>query len=103
VIGCGSDDSGIAEQSGLPIAAINAGAELVTATRWVLPLDPRPDLRPATALALAVDRAHSAADPVGALRDWQLERLDRWRADGELLDTPLMWASLITYLAAGRP
>ena len=103
VIGCGSDDSGIAEQSGLPIAAINAGAELVTATRWVLPLDPRPDLRPATALALAVDRAHAAPDPVGALRDWQLERLDRWRAHGELLDTPLMWASLVTYLAPGRP
>ena len=103
VIGCGSDDSGIAEQSGLPIAAINAGAGLVTATRWVLPLDPRPDLRPATALALAVDRAHAAPDPVGALRRWQLDRLDRWRAHGELLDTPLMWASLVTYLAAGRP
>ena len=103
VIGCGSDDSGIAEQSGLPIAAINAGAGLVTATRWVLPLDPRPDLRPATALAIAVDRAHAAPDPVEALRRWQLERLDRWRARGELLDTPLMWASLVTYLAAGRP
>jgi hypothetical protein len=103
VIGCGSDDSAEAEQSGLPIAAINAGAALVTATRWILPLGPGPDGGPATALAVAVDGAHSWADPVDALRAWQLERLHRWREHGDLRDTPLLCASLVSYLAPARP
>jgi len=103
VIGCGSDDSAVAEQSGLPIAAINAGAALVTATRWVLPLDPDPATRPTTALATAVDRAHGTAHPIDALRAWQLERLRHWRDRGELVDTPLLWSSLVSYLAPGRP
>jgi len=102
LIGCGSDDSEIAEQSGLPIAAVNAGAELVTATRWVLPLDRGPDMRATTDLALAVDSAHGRADPVEGVRAWQLRRLNRWRAHGELRDAPLVWGSLVTYLAPGR-
>jgi hypothetical protein len=103
LIGCGSDDSDVAEQSGLPIAAINAGAALVTATRWVLPTDLDPATRPTTALATAVDRAHSAPSPIDALRAWQLERLAAWRKHGELVDTPLLWSSLVSYRAPGRP
>jgi len=103
VIGCGSDDSAAAEQSGLPIAAINAGAALVTATRWILPLDKGTGGGPTTALAVAVDEAHGGVDPVDALRAWQIERLYRWREHGELQDTPLLWASLVSYLAPARP
>lgn len=102
VIGCGSDDSAVAEQSGLPIAAINAGAGIVTATRWILPLDPGPGGGPTTALAVAIDGAHGSPDPVDALRTWQLERLRRWRRRGEPADTPLLWAALVTYLAPAR-
>jgi hypothetical protein len=104
VIACGSDDSTLFEQSGIPVAAINAGAELLTATRWILPVDQtRKDDCPTMALGMAVDRAHAAADPLAAVRRWQLERLGDWRARGEIADTPLLWASLVTYLAPGRP
>lgn len=102
IIGCGSDDSGLLEQSGLPIAAINAGAALVTATRWILPLDPSTTDRPTTALAVEVDRAHGGADPVGGQRAWQLDRLAQWRRDGSRAASPLLWAALVSYLAPGR-
>lgn len=108
LIACGSDDTAEAEQSGLPIAAINAGAGLVTATRWILPTDPAPggadgSGRPTTALALAVDAAHTTASPIDELRTWQRHRLDAWRDGGRHRDAPLLWSSLVTYLAPGQP
>ena len=104
VIACGSDDSTLFEQSGIPVAAINAGAELLTATRWILPVDQSmKDDCPTTALGMAVDAAHAETDPLAAVRRWQIQRLERWRARGEVADTPLLWASLVTYLAPGRP
>lgn len=104
LIACGSDDGKEIEQSGMPIAAVNAGAELVTATRWVLPVDQKLAAScPTAALAMAVDTAHAAADPLAALRRWQIDRLRNWRDRGAVTDTPLLWASLVTYLAPGRP
>ncbi len=111
LIGCASDDSAVFEQSGLVVAAVNAGARLVTSTRWPLPTDhpaPRPTsaLQPVnheglTDLALAVHAAHQQADPLVALRRWQLDQLDRWRATGDLAVSPLLWASAVTYSAPG--
>ena len=103
VIACGSDDGARFEQSGIPVAAINAGAELLTATRWILPVDETSRNDPTAALGMAVDAAHASADPLAALRAWQIDRLVNWRDRGEIADTPLLWASLVTYLAPGRP
>jgi|JI10StandDraft_1071094.scaffolds.fasta_scaffold06934_5 hypothetical protein len=109
LIGCSSDDSAVFEQSGLVVAAVNAGARLVTSTRWPLPTDhpaPRPisAIQPVnheglTDLALAVHSAHQQVDPLEALRRWQLSQLDRWRATGHLAVSPLLWAPAVTYCA----
>lgn len=104
VIACGSDDSAAFEQSGIPVAAINAGAGLVTATRWILPVDrSRPDTCPTRALGMAVDAAHGSPDPLAAIGAWQRERLAAWRERGAVDDVPLLWSSLVTYVAPGRP
>lgn len=99
LIACASDDSGHFEQAGLAAAAINAGAEILTVTRWILPTDRYP-LREigTTRLALAVDRAHEQPDPLSALRAWQCERLTVWREHGRREDAPLLWASLANYV-----
>jgi hypothetical protein len=98
LIACGSDDTVHLEQSGLPIAAVNAGAELLTVTRWTLPLDEEPPRQPATTrLALAVDAAHDDPDPAAAIGRWQRERLAAWRSHGDRGDSPLLWASLASY------
>ncbi|MFZ1287114.1 MAG: CHAT domain-containing protein [Candidatus Phosphoribacter sp.] len=107
LVGCASDDSAAYEQSGLVVAAVNAGAQLVTSTRWPLPAD-HPAPRPCTPtqplnhegltdLALAVHAAHRQADPLKALRIWQVAQLDRWRGSGEGTASPLLWASAVTY------
>lgn len=111
LIGCASDDSAAFEQSGLVVAAVNAGAQLVTSTRWPLPTDhpvPRPctPTQPVnheglTDLALAVHAAHRQADPLTALRTWQVAQLDRWRGSGEVIASPLLWASAVTYSVPG--
>jgi hypothetical protein len=98
-VGCAGDDTGLTEQSGLVAAAINAGARLTTTTRWLLPTDePGNAVRATTALALAVYEAHRAGDLVGTLRAWQLDQLDRWRHTGRSEHSPVLWASLVTYL-----
>lgn len=103
LVACASDDSEQNEQSGMPVAAINAGAGMVTATRWALPTEAHlGDACPTLALALAVDEAHTGADPIALLRTWQIARLQAWRAGGSLRDTPLLWASLVSYLAPAR-
>lgn len=103
LVACASDDSEQDEQSGMPVAAINAGAGLVTATRWRLPVEPGlGDRCPTMALAMAVDEAHARTDAIAALRHWQIDRLRAWRAGGARRDTPLLWASLVSYLAPAR-
>lgn len=99
IIACGSDDGAHIEQSGLPVAAVRAGARLVTVTRWTLPVAPgRGDACPTTRLGLAVDTAHAQDGPVAALRQWQIRRLRAWRGSGARDDAPLLWASLVTYV-----
>ncbi|MGX7826093.1 tetratricopeptide repeat protein [Actinokineospora sp. 24-640] len=108
-VACQSDDAGYAEQIGLTLAALNAGARTVTATRWSLPSDGSEHLvsdgagigRATTALALAVDEALGSNDPAGSVSDWQRDRLRSWRSAGTAaerrLHAPLVWASLVTY------
>lgn len=100
-----------AETFGLVIAMLDAGAELVTTTRWPLPTgkafrDHHPDLprgvSPPVDLGLAVDHAHTLDDPVHHLADWQRGQLQLWRAHGEIQYSPLLWAALIHTLAPMR-
>ncbi|MFJ9434262.1 hypothetical protein ACIRQY_32025 [Streptomyces sp. NPDC101490] len=103
LIGCESGgDLRFAESFGLATAMLHNGADLVTATRWPLPtsfafhyLAGVPEsVRPLSEAVVAVDTAHEDTDPVRALCAWQRERLDRWRAEGRIADSPLLWAAL---------
>ncbi|MEV6507256.1 hypothetical protein AB0M61_14160 [Streptomyces sp. NPDC051642] len=103
LIGCESGgDLRFAESFGLATAMLYNGAELVTATRWVLPtsfafhrLAQLPDsVRPLSEAIVAVDTAHEDDDPVRSLGGWQREQLDRWRADGRIEHSPLLWAAM---------
>ncbi|WP_279100814.1 CHAT domain-containing protein [Gordonia bronchialis] len=117
IIACeGGSDYRSSEVFGLVTACMNAGAELVSTTRWTLPSDGAvsrfasgPDVSevpgPTTELALAVDAAHRGADPSAELNDWRRNQLHRWRATGEVSarNTPLVWASLTDHVCRWRP
>lgn len=92
LLGCSGDDAASAEQSGLVVAALRAGARLVTTTRWPLPAG-----GVLTPLSLAVATAHASDTAVDALRGWQLDQLDRWRRTGTPDESPVLWSSLVTY------
>ncbi|MGW0582091.1 hypothetical protein ACWD25_40580 [Streptomyces sp. NPDC002920] len=103
LIGCESGgDLRFAESFGLATAMIHNGAELVTATRWVLPtsfafhrLGGLPEsVRPLTEAVVAVDTAHEHDDPVHRLGRWQREQLDLWRTGGRIEHSPLLWAAM---------
>lgn len=114
LLACDSgSDHRFAEAFGLVIALINNGAELVTATRWVLPTDHAfqstwPQLKaekrtPTAEMIVAVDAAHCADDPLGGLQDWQRRKLTKWRQTGHPADSPLVWAAIATHYAPEIP
>ncbi|WP_328979989.1 hypothetical protein [Streptomyces canus] len=103
LIGCESGgDLRFAESFGLATAMLHNGAELVTATRWVLPTsfafhrlaDLPESVRPLSAAVVAVDTAHEDQDPVARLGRWQREQLEHWRSDGRIEHSPLLWAAM---------
>ncbi|MFE2216397.1 hypothetical protein ACFW93_31205 [Streptomyces canus] len=103
LIGCESGgDLRFAESFGLATAMLHNGAELVTATRWVLPTsfafhrlaDLPESVRPLSAAVVAVDTAHEDQDPVARLGRWQREQLDHWRSDARIEHSPLLWAAM---------
>ncbi|MEU6541248.1 tetratricopeptide repeat protein [Streptomyces sp. NPDC047000] len=108
LIGCESGgDLRFAESFGLATAMIHNGAELVTATRWVLPTSfafhrfagvPQ-SVRPLSEAIVAVDTAHEHPDPVHRLGRWQREQLGRWRAGGRIEQSPLLWAAMTCIVA----
>lgn len=111
LIACeGGADYRSLETFGLVMAIFSAGAEVVTTTQWALPsdeafrrlagVDAVPG--PTTALALAVDDTHRAADPVAALAHWQRQRLHAWRADPGPANSPLTWASVTCHVCPPR-
>ncbi len=110
IIACQADDSRYVEQAGLTLAAVNAGARIVTTTRWTCPTDQSvsfvgdvvlPGEGATTAMALAVDTAHGSADPVSVIRAWQCDRLAVWRSARTPQEArraaPLVWAAPMTY------
>lgn len=103
IIACdGGSDYRASETFGLVTALANAGAELVTTTRWSLPTDAAfrdfgrvdDEPGPTTALALAVDDAHASAEPERRLLDWQRAKLAVWTELGRIVDSPLSWAAV---------
>jgi hypothetical protein len=93
------------ETFGLIMALLNAGAEIVTTTRWTLATDYALrstngiDGLPTTELVLTIDKAHEMADPVAAIRQWQLGELRNWISGNGAQHTPLIWAALTTHVA----
>lgn len=104
LIACASGtDAAQHEPWGLVASMINAGAEYVTGTRWTLPADVLSD-GATTELALAVDAAHDAVDPIAELGQWIRAASLAWREnphDGAR--NPVVWAALTTYLARRSP
>jgi tetratricopeptide (TPR) repeat protein len=105
LIACESGgDLRFAESFGLASAMLHNGAELVTATRWTLPtsfafhhLAGLPEnLRPLSEAVVAVDAAQDHPDPPHALGRWQRDQLTRWRTDGRIEHSPLLWAAITT-------
>lgn len=92
LLGCGSDDSGLAEQTGLVTAAMNAGAAFVTATRW-----PLANTKGAIRLLSAVSAALLEPSVLTAMRAWQDAELERWRSTGDPDSSPLYWAAAVSY------
>ena len=109
LIACNSGrDIGHPEPFGLAIAFINAGAGLVTSTRWTLPTDEAmsragqpPDVEPLLRMALVVDGALAQEEPEHVLAEWQRSELEIWKhqTPGDLSHSPIIWAALSTYLA----
>jgi hypothetical protein len=94
-----------AEPVGLVAAALHAGAQYVTATRWLLPTDAgiRRFASEATQettvipkVVEAVDKAHQSPDPVAALSDWQRTQAARWESEGKVEDSPIIWSAFGT-------
>lgn len=100
-----------AEMFGLVVAMVNAGAALVSSTRWTLPTDVSlqrcagrdPAARPTTDLTLRVDTAHEEPDPVADLARWQRRQLAAWSDGASGAISPLVWASLTHTVAPRRP
>ncbi|MGB3604807.1 MAG: hypothetical protein WBA38_14810 [Gordonia sp. (in: high G+C Gram-positive bacteria)] len=112
LIACeGGADYRSSETFGLVMAIFNAGAEIVTTSRWMLPsdeafrvycgLDSAPG--PTTELALGVDATHRAADPVRALNDWQRSKFAQWQLDPGPATSPLTWAAMACHACPPRP
>lgn len=106
IIACESGaDHRALETFGMVMAMLNAGAELVTTTRWTLATDrairdvDASQRFTTTSLMLLVDKAHQEDDPVAEIREWQLEQLKHWQAGDGLHHTPLIWAALTTHVA----
>lgn len=99
LIACASGgDLAHVEPFGLVSAVLDAGAEVVTATRWTLPTDLALTLfgatgKPMLDAILAIDRIQATDDPIRALGEWQRERLDQWRTSRRVNDAPVLWAS----------
>ncbi|MFE3320358.1 CHAT domain-containing protein [Nocardia sp. NPDC059195] len=103
LIACESGgDLRFTEALGLTTAAMAAGAELVTATRWPLPTDHAfHTLTPTTTYPLqsaicAVDTAHDSPTPIPTLLTWQRSRLAAWRDTPTPENSPLLWAAFAT-------
>ncbi len=103
LIACESGgDLRFTEALGLTTAALSAGAELVTATRWPLPTDHAFHTLTATtghplqSAIRAVDTAHDSPTPVTTILDWQRTQLAAWQTTPSPENSPLLWSAFAT-------
>lgn len=95
LIACESGgDARFAEPSGLVAAMIHGGAEYVTAARWTLPTG-----EAFTSAVVAVDEAHTSADPVAGVGLWQRAQAQLWDRDGDPAASPILWGAFSTAFA----
>lgn len=92
LVGCGSDDADVMEQTGLVIAALRAGAQVVLATRWSLP-----NVEATSQLVAVVGEFLLADRVLEGLGDWQRVQARRWVQTGDPASSPLYWAAMTTY------
>ena len=109
------------EPFGMVTAILEAGAELVMATRWTMLTDrffervsrsardsddgegPRAErIRPFFDLSVVVDDLLRSEDPVHEMNEWKRERLRRWRWNPSPAVSPLTWAGLTAFRAPDR-
>lgn len=102
------------EPFGLATSCLEAGAELVFATRWTMLTDaafarmglirpPHTTRHPFDELAHTVDGLLQADDPVHEMSEWKRLRLADWRADpGDVGNAPISWAGLTAFRAPDR-
>ena len=109
VVACASGaDMTDHEPFGFTTALLIDGADTVQATLWSLPTDAALQAMDASAgpaltrLAVAVDAAQTADDPVASLCAWQRGQLDAWRAAPSLDNSPIVWAAAMTMTAPQR-
>ena len=95
------------EATGMVAAVVLGGAELVTATLWLLPttagfrrFSGNVDGDPMAAVVIAVDDAHRMRDAGVAVNAWQRAQMRRWRA-GDTAASPIYWAALATFTVGG--
>lgn len=112
LIACHSgSESSSSEPFGLTTACLEAGAELVFATRWTMYTDaaysilsndedpPTPFLN----LSLKVDEFLKAEDPIHQMTDWKKDCLNEWRKDPyNAALSPIAWVALTVFRAPDR-
>ena len=105
LIACESGgDLRFSEALGLVSAMIAGGAELVTASRWALPTDlafqriagATSHSCPLQDAICSIDAAHELPDAVGALCDWQRDRVAAWQDERTIEHSPVLWAAFAT-------
>lgn len=97
------------EPFGMVTAILEAGAELVMATRWTMLTDrffqqvsQDPTVRPFFDLSVVVDECLQAANPVREMNEWKRASLRRWREQPTTAGSPLTWAGLTAFRAPDR-
>lgn len=106
IVACGSGvDLVDPEPLGLATAFLIQGADTVLGTLWPLPTDTglaqaNPSGEGAfEELAVAIDEALMAEDPVATLCEYQRERLKAWRKEPTLRNSPLVWGAAMAMTA----
>lgn len=104
IVACASGtDLEDAEPLGLATGLLLRGAEIVQATLWSLPTDYALARRDAAGAFLelvgAIDEAQDSENPTGALCHYQRKRLQAWREEPMLRNSPIMWAAAMTLTA----
>ena len=111
LIACHSgSEAASVEPFGLAAGCLEAGAELVFATRWTMytdsafqVLDPSNSTHPFNELATKVDEFLQSETPIEDMSEWKRRKLENWRRDPtDVANAPITWAGLTVYRAPDR-